>query len=406
MALLLRDKFNDKKIETKFTLDCVQIDVPTRALDTIIKQFKLIVVKTWDNEYDFTSQINRYLDRFYFDDAHVTEGAVLSQYPLQGTRRGDSCIVQYDDYWKIKQPVIATNNSKLNVEELSKAEAESRLYSICALSKSEVKFPFLFSFPLCPNSIEFEMHISVNRKLQHIDIAKASFNCDDELKRFFIVTYALVRWACVNNDRRLSSLPMAVMPRKDIELRDKFDTRNVFLKDSKVYKFFENNSSKQPNKDVMELMGINDVELIKLSEEYSLLSYSYLEGLHEPNFTQQFAVVAHKLKRLHDEGLVHGDVRIGNIIFTAVRDQAYLIDFDYTAKQGEMYPPKYNSSLAERHDGAKEYYKMEFDHDWFSLIYVMLHYFSSVSSVDDTVLQPHLSTHRSACLAKLNKTSL
>lgn len=70
-------------MDNMVTLDDVAIEVPTRALDRVCKQFSLLTSKHFENEYDFTAQINRYLDRFYFDDNHVTEGAVLAQYPLK-----------------------------------------------------------------------------------------------------------------------------------------------------------------------------------------------------------------------------------------------------------------------------------------------------------------------------------
>ena len=46
MALLLRDRFNDNGMETRFTLDGIQIDVPTRALDTIVKSHDVPYFRT------------------------------------------------------------------------------------------------------------------------------------------------------------------------------------------------------------------------------------------------------------------------------------------------------------------------------------------------------------------------
>lgn len=401
MALYLRDKFTDDPHEIKFTLDDVEVDVPTQALDTVIEQFGLVPDKEWENEYELTSQVNRYLDRFYFNDAQVKEGAVLAQYPLQGTRRGDSCIVLYGEDWKIKHPVLGVNDSKLATSKLPKAVQESRLYSLCAVSvcESDSKFPYIFSFPICGSSIELEMHIVVNQKLHCIEICKASFHKADELKGFFILTNAIVRWANKRNSERCSSVPLGIMPKKGLELFDKFNDRNVFLKDSKVYKFFLNDGYKHPNIELMKSLDIKNVELVKLSKEYSLLSYSYIDGGLKPVFIEQIMVLAERLECVHKKGLVHGDVREGNLIFGQTKDVAYLIDFDYTTKVGEKYPIRYNSNVKERHVGAKGGYQMTCDHDWYSLIYIMTVYFDDFTAIRGTSLEKHLQKHKNACLA-------
>lgn len=382
MALRLRDMFRSSSLDNTVTLDDVTIEVPTQALDRVCEQFSLLTSKRFENEYDFTAQINRYLDRFYFDDNHVTEGAVLAQYPLKSTQRGDSCIVLYDNDWTIKHPVLATNNSKLKVEDFSKAEDESRLITLSALSRSTSKFPFVFSFPLCVGQIKLEIHITVNEKLQYIDICTAPFYDSEKLRRFFILTYAVVRWSCQNDQSRHSNLPMCVRPTKELVLASKFGDRDVFLENSRVYKFYLTDSPKKPNVVVMELLDMKDVKLEKISNEYSLLSYPYIAGREEPVYIEQFEVIAGQLLIIHRNGLVHGDVRVGNLIFGNKQDEAHLIDFDYVAKQGTDYPDNYNHALSERPPNLK---KMEYEHDWYSLIYVMAHFFGgTVATVNFT----------------------
>lgn len=273
MALCLRDMFRRSSLENTVTLDGVAIEVPTQTLDRVCEQFSLLTSKHFQNEYEFTAQVNRYLDRFYFDDNHVTEGAVLAQYPLKSTQRGDSCIVLYDNDWTIKHPVLATNDSKLKEQDFSKAENESRLITLSALWRSTSKFPFVFSFPLCVNHIKLEMHMTVNEKLQYIDICTAPFSDKEKLRRFFILTYAVVRWSCQKDQYRHSDVPMCVRPTKDLVLASKFGDRDVFLVNSRVYKFYLTDSPKKPNVAVMESLGMKDVKLEVISNEYLLLSY-------------------------------------------------------------------------------------------------------------------------------------
>lgn len=127
----------------------MQIEVPMASLDAVVSQFHSCKNgSTFINEYDYSSRINRYLDRFYFSDSQVHEGAVLSQYPLEDTRRGYSCIVHYssDDKWNIKHPVFATNDTKLSEDKMPIAQRESLLYSVCGVTMSDQKYPYFFHF--------------------------------------------------------------------------------------------------------------------------------------------------------------------------------------------------------------------------------------------------------------------
>ena len=405
MALLLQSKFEDADLTTNFTLDDVGIAVPTTALNTILEQFKRMANRVFDNEYEFTSQITRHLDRFYFDDRHVHEGAVLAQYPLDpldGTKRGDACVVLYDgSTWAVKHPVLATNDSKMDDSDFEKARRESRLYSICALSKCEHKFPYFFSFPICSSVIELEMHRIVNKRLEYIELFKASFTDAEKLRRFFILTYGIVRWATVKDSQRWASLPSGVMPSKNLELFDKFNDR-VYLKEGIVYKFFTDH--RLPHSDLMTEQGIQEVKLESLTSECQLLSYKYIEGQITPAHLDQFLIVGETLKCIHGRGLIHGDVREGNIIFTPNGKGAYLIDFDYTSPEGSRYPDNYNQ-LPERHAMARPNYEMKYEHDWYSLIYLMFVYFNDFTGIDGD-LKEHLEKHGRACKEALSKKNL
>ena len=81
-------------------------------------------------------------------------------------------------------------------------------------------------------------HITVNEKLQYIDICTAPFYDSEKLRRFFILTYAVVRWSCQNDQSRHSNLPMCVRPTKELVLASKFGDCDVFFENSRVYKFY------------------------------------------------------------------------------------------------------------------------------------------------------------------------
>lgn len=82
------------------------------------------------------------------------------------------------------------------------------------------------------------------------------------------------------------------------------------------------------------------------------------------------------LESIHALGLVHADVRIGNLLF-GKRDTAYVIDFDFTGEVNEHYHDRYNSQIVvrERHVNAAAGNAKQYHHDWFSLGYITEQYF-------------------------------
>eukprot|EP00981_Chlorochromonas_danica_P012733 scaffold5365_cov169-Ochromonas_danica.AAC.4 len=50
--------------------------------------------------------------------------------------------------------------------------------------------------------------------------------------------------------------------------------------------------------------------------------------------------IGRAVQRLHDQGIVHGDIRLPNILITSHPLRAHIIDFDYSGKEGTvLYPP-------------------------------------------------------------------
>jgi serine/threonine protein kinase len=62
----------------------------------------------------------------------------------------------------------------------------------------------------------------------------------------------------------------------------------------------------------------------------------------------QMLSVARLLKRYHDNGLVHGDIRLLNIVFATPAENSRLIDWDFGGKKNEslVYPRGYKQNLA------------------------------------------------------------
>jgi len=97
-----------------------------------------------------------------------------------------------------------------------------------------------------------------------------------------------------------------------------------------------------------------------------VLTYPLVSGEPWPTSVpgQWFTCVAEQLEKLHEEGLVHGDVRGANMLYLSDPNSrqisAQLLDFDYTFKytenQQRLYPPTWTLDLpdTERHPAITE----------------------------------------------------
>lgn len=150
------------------------------------------------------------------------------------------------------------------------------------------------------------------------------------------------------------------------------DQISVFKEGERVTKYYDSNYKlKQPNLAIVEKYSdLEDVKLhyITLDHRIQCLSYKYVEGNHDPTSITQFVDVLDTLNKLHDNNIVHSDVRLANIVFTA--EKTYLIDFDLAEGVGEDYPAGY-AILEERHPAARALSPREKCHDRYSLWYII-----------------------------------
>jgi serine/threonine protein kinase len=98
-----------------------------------------------------------------------------------------------------------------------------------------------------------------------------------------------------------------------------------------------------------------------------------IKGDHNPKSVGAFTSVIEQLHFMHDDGIVHGDIRIFNIIFTE-DGKSQLIDFDFAGVANEQrYPHGFAFELddVERHPMAKAGGVLCPEHDSFSLASIM-----------------------------------
>jgi hypothetical protein len=124
-----------------------------------------------------------------------------------------------------------------------------------------------------------------------------------------------------------------------------------------------------------------NAKLVVSAESVSILQYTHTTGSHTACSAAQFLQVAKQLRRLHELGYVHGDVREANIVFSAGTDAAQLIDFDMCRladKECELYASNFNVDIDDgaRHIEAKPGLRLFPTHDWFGLRAIMKLYTS------------------------------
>jgi len=140
-------------------------------------------------------------------------------------------------------------------------------------------------------------------------------------------------------------------------------------------KLFVKDDDLEPNLELLQAVGeFKALDQISLTSDNHcvMLKYQYIDGSHSPSKFSQFAGVTKMLHKVHEEGFVHGDVRLSNIIFSG--DTSYLIDYDLAGKEdNRLYPAAYNR-IPERHQHAKARLLMRKVHDRFSLAQIMTNY--------------------------------
>ena len=232
--------------------------------------------------------------------------------------------------------------------------------------------------------ISLLMSLFDSNTLFGVEIAKVELSCMDDLARWLFVFDVAVRELMEEDISKRCSVFRAplFLPTWDPEIVEpmcvssdeklKHESRIVRVGE-KVFKIFSPaslpNLYPPPNLDVLINIGntyLNPI-LHALDEDFSLLEYDFVDGSHNPTFVKQFTVVAETLAKAHSKNLIHGDIRLLNIIFKD--ETAYLIDWDLSGPKGEKrYPLGYKATLedVDRHRDAKPDFLLRPEHDWFS----------------------------------------
>ena len=157
---------------------------------------------------------------------------------------------------------------------------------------------------------------------------------------------------------------------------------NVFILDDKVYKCYDyRSSSKNMSSTSTEERRCSDcyhygkitmtevigwVDPLDTKSQLQIFVYDKLEGEHKPSYVGHFTCLLRELDELHKKKIVHGDIRLSNIIFTKEPVSSRFIDFDLSGFCGEKkYSSRFTVEIDDgyRHAEVAPLATLEYRHD-------------------------------------------
>lgn len=349
-----------------------------------------------DDEQAMTSLKARALDRLVFSDSEVQEGAFLHQAPSRKRKR-PHCTSEVSDIALMKFFSFRAHNrgawddKRIN---LPYAMRETSLYTMnsIAINNDGEEWPITFGIPSTCSEACVILYMPIHRKLLSLPIAKAAPND----RALLCVVYVLAHYILAHEpevffpDDEQSSFPI---PFKDNCGDFSFvnaENMNLFRnkRTGQIHKLIDRDNFPIPDEVMRTINGCDNPNALdglpplhcrSLSKDqrYFEIVYKFIDGDHEPNCLKQFVGVVNTLDSLHAQGFVHGDIRVGNIVF---HDSSTLIDFDLCRRENDTYHRDYRFYEDERHKHAKKGNKMKKMHDRYALSLIMLKYLNDVPS--------------------------
>jgi hypothetical protein len=149
-----------------------------------------------------------------------------------------------------------------------------------------------------------------------------------------------------------------------------------------AYKLFDSNDSSRQHTHYRFLpTSCNLKHLFDTSHwQYQVIRYNLIQGKHCPTLVRQVMQVINMLGVMHNEHIVHGDVRRHNIVFG--QDESSLIDFDFAGVEGHAYRFEPNRSIDDGcfHDDVGLGKPMRCEHDRYSLQCILVQFDTEVDS--------------------------
>lgn len=341
------------------------------------------------SEICWTAVCAEELTRFLFDTAGDRLGILLHQGPTGKAKSrsktgkapgnpdtADWYICRYFS-GRLGEPIAAADGKLHSLERATKTSIHHS--ANCAVIRHKVEdWPVLLIFPATPGSASLDLQITVNKAMWRVPIIQSKIYNPMYLCSLYYAVHRLLTYNMNTLEPQKCNVPKLtpMEPLKDIA--HKPHMVRVFKEGTKVVKYFDTrdvltSSYCKINLDVIKgCEALSNVEELQITADGRIkaLCYDFIAGNH----TIETASIAHfkgaltTLKKLHKNGIVHGDIRLANIIFT--NHTTYLIDFDLVGKVGQPYPEGY-TSLVERHGEAVPNSPRLIKHDRYSIAFLM-----------------------------------
>jgi hypothetical protein len=156
-------------------------------------------------------------------------------------------------------------------------------------------------------------------------------------------------------------------------------------------------------------------------DDLVIISYDYIPGSHIPNSYSDFIPVLLQLKSMHSDSIVHGDIRLSNIVFCG--EKSTLIDFDLSGIEDQrLYPKGFCEEIDDgvRHEDARAGSLLQQNHDFYAMACVMKLFSgghdtwnNAIAAVENgdidravSILQVHVNDENISCINRYLEESL
>ena len=329
-------------------------------------------------ELAFSCLVSRALDRFIFPDD--TTGACLHQAPCRKDKntpkKADIYIVKFNEGFIPGDPLSLSDIKNLDFDH---TDRETTLYSGVGVEEGGCldQFPVLIGVPTTYHKLELQVLVNVEGMIWKLVVANGSPSDGAILCTLRAGVHYLME-----QDMLMMSEPLqSPEPYKEMSLYSICGpTERVFHKKDTdaVVKFFD---TEDENDDFFNPHIMADLikkcptilPQTKLShdptERVYQLSYRYIPGIDgrarqgDKFELKQFLGVVETLSDMHQNGFVHGDIRLANMVFPK-DGKSSLIDFDFVGKHSNsVYFSRYNCELQVRDSRARPNSPMKMEHD-------------------------------------------
>ena len=376
----IMDKFEERHIyENWFAMKIYESEVTEPAKDLARKVQSILhfenyskEAKVFDKEEMYTSVLSSTFDTFL----HHAHYRCLHQVAIWTTERPDFYMAKEGmEDCLLSWPSLLSDYS----DSFELAVAKSCKYYISMIDKSHDNFPALL-MPCCSQRFQLCLCISYRaNRIVMIKIMEAEVNDSANLAKLFSAMHYGVThlYPTMFNDLHFAPTPLEGLRLNNCEYMSE-DSFRVLQCNGKIYKFYDTKEMIFPNKEIIE--GLCSDYLLDMEElclttckHFQMFSYRYMEqSMMKPNSLQYFKNVMQALDTLHEQSLVHSDVRFANLLF--LDEDAKIIDFDHASRVGTTYPSNFNFELLERHPDLRnrKVKKRWTSHDRYSLAFIIL----------------------------------